>query len=122
MTKVRRRKATTSATTMTPTSSMIQRFDFPSAAASAAAGAGLSTAGTAPPWSSSPSIALSSITRRVGGAGSLSPPNRDVTAMSQNRAVPEAVIFDFYGTLAHWADSTANYTTVFSTFGYEPAP
>lgn len=42
--------------------------------------------------------------------------------MSQNRAVPEAVIFDFYGTLAHWAESAANYTTVFSTFGYDPAP
>jgi putative hydrolase of the HAD superfamily len=37
--------------------------------------------------------------------------------------VTEAVIFDFYGTLAHWADSTAaNYTTVFSSFGYAPAP
>jgi putative hydrolase of the HAD superfamily len=36
--------------------------------------------------------------------------------------VPEAVIFDFYGTLAHWADSAANYTTVFSSFGYEPVP
>jgi len=36
--------------------------------------------------------------------------------------VPEAVIFDFYGTLAHWADTAANYTTVFSSFGYEPAP
>jgi putative hydrolase of the HAD superfamily len=36
--------------------------------------------------------------------------------------VPEAVIFDFYGTLAHWADTQANYTTVFSSFGYEPAP
>jgi putative hydrolase of the HAD superfamily len=36
--------------------------------------------------------------------------------------VPEAVIFDFYGTLAHWADTAANYTSVFSSFGYEPAP
>ena len=36
--------------------------------------------------------------------------------------MPEAVIFDFYGTLAHWADSAASYTTVFSSFGYEPAP
>jgi putative hydrolase of the HAD superfamily len=37
--------------------------------------------------------------------------------------VTDAVIFDFYGTLAHWADTTAaNYTTVFSSFGYEPAP
>jgi putative hydrolase of the HAD superfamily len=36
--------------------------------------------------------------------------------------MPEAVIFDFYGTLAHWADAAASYTTVFSSFGYEPAP
>jgi putative hydrolase of the HAD superfamily len=35
--------------------------------------------------------------------------------------VPEAVIFDFYGTLAHWADTaSASYDTVFATFGYEP--
>lgn len=34
--------------------------------------------------------------------------------------MPEAVIFDFYGTLAHWADSAASYATVFSAFGYEP--
>ncbi len=36
--------------------------------------------------------------------------------------MPDAVIFDFYGTLAHWADSAASYTTVFCSFGYEPAP
>lgn len=31
-----------------------------------------------------------------------------------------AVIFDFYGTLAHWADRTAsNYATVFAAHGYE---
>jgi putative hydrolase of the HAD superfamily len=36
--------------------------------------------------------------------------------------VTDAVIFDFYGTLAHWAEATASYTTVFSSFGYEPAP
>ncbi|HSZ37298.1 MAG TPA: HAD family hydrolase [Acidimicrobiales bacterium] len=35
--------------------------------------------------------------------------------------MPEAVIFDFYGTLAHWA-AAASYTSVFSSFGYEPAP
>ena len=40
--------------------------------------------------------------------------------MSHNCTVPEAVIFDFYGTLAHWVDGAANYTTVFSSFGYEP--
>ncbi|HEY1650784.1 MAG TPA: HAD family hydrolase [Acidimicrobiales bacterium] len=34
--------------------------------------------------------------------------------------MPEAVIFDFYGTLAHWADSDASsYEAVFATFGYE---
>jgi putative hydrolase of the HAD superfamily len=37
--------------------------------------------------------------------------------------VPEAVIFDFYGTLAHWADTEkASYETVFAAFGYELAP
>jgi putative hydrolase of the HAD superfamily len=36
--------------------------------------------------------------------------------------MPKAVIFDFYGTLAHWADTAASYPTVFSSFGYEPAP
>lgn len=37
--------------------------------------------------------------------------------------MPEAVIFDFYGTLAHWADPTsANYATVLSAFGYELVP
>jgi putative hydrolase of the HAD superfamily len=49
------------------------------------------------------------------------PPNSGVTPLSHNWAVPEAVIFDFYGTLAHWADDAASYTTVFSSFGYEPA-
>jgi putative hydrolase of the HAD superfamily len=37
--------------------------------------------------------------------------------------VPEAVIFDFYGTLAHWADTQdANYEAVFASFGYELPP
>lgn len=37
--------------------------------------------------------------------------------------MPEAVIFDFYGTLAHWADpAAASYATVFASFGYELAP
>ena len=37
--------------------------------------------------------------------------------------MPEAVIFDFYGTLAHWADTEkASYETVFTAFGYELAP
>jgi putative hydrolase of the HAD superfamily len=32
-----------------------------------------------------------------------------------------AVIFDFYGTLARWADAeAAGYTSVFAAFGYEP--
>src|SRR3974390_749500 len=60
MTKGRRRTATTTATATTATSSMIQRFDFPSAAVS---GDGPSPGGTASPWPSAPSIALSSITR-----------------------------------------------------------
>jgi len=47
--------------------------------------------------------------------------NWTVTPLSHNWAVTEAVIFDFYGTLAHWGDTTASYTTVFSSFGYEPA-
>ncbi len=34
--------------------------------------------------------------------------------------VTDAVIFDFYGTLAHWVDARAtNYTTVLTSFGYE---
>ncbi len=37
--------------------------------------------------------------------------------------MPEAVIFDFYGTLARWADMTsASYATVFAAFGYELIP
>jgi putative hydrolase of the HAD superfamily len=36
------------------------------------------------------------------------------------RDVQDAVIFDFYGTLAHWADTDASsYETVFASFGYE---
>jgi putative hydrolase of the HAD superfamily len=39
------------------------------------------------------------------------------------RDVQEAVIFDFYGTLAHWADSAASsYEMVFAAFGYELPP
>lgn len=34
--------------------------------------------------------------------------------------MPEAVLFDFYGTLAHWADGAASYTEVLTSFGYEP--
>jgi putative hydrolase of the HAD superfamily len=38
-------------------------------------------------------------------------------------AVLEAVIFDFYGTLAHWADTGASsYTAVFAAFGYDLDP
>jgi putative hydrolase of the HAD superfamily len=32
--------------------------------------------------------------------------------------VVRAVIFDFYGTLAHWADSGASYSSVFADHGY----
>lgn len=53
----------------------------------------------------------------------MAPPNWSVTSLGHNEAVPEAVIFDFYGTLAHWVDTTAaNYTTIFSSFGYEAPP
>jgi putative hydrolase of the HAD superfamily len=38
-------------------------------------------------------------------------------------SMAEAVIFDFYGTLAHWVDAgTSNYATVLTSFGYEVAP
>ena len=37
--------------------------------------------------------------------------------------MPEAVIFDFYGTLARWADTeNASYEAVFAAFGYELDP
>jgi putative hydrolase of the HAD superfamily len=37
--------------------------------------------------------------------------------------VPGAVIFDFYGTLAHWDDGDASsYESVFAAFGYELPP
>jgi putative hydrolase of the HAD superfamily len=45
----------------------------------------------------------------------------DVTPSGHNGRVISAVIFDFYGTLAHFADSTAaNYETIFAAHGYEP--
>jgi putative hydrolase of the HAD superfamily len=34
--------------------------------------------------------------------------------------VVRAVIFDFYGTLARWADGTASYASVFADHGYTP--
>ena len=44
-----------------------------------------------------------------------------VTAPRQYGAMVSAVIFDFYGTLAHFADTdVSNYETVFATHGYEP--
>jgi putative hydrolase of the HAD superfamily len=44
-----------------------------------------------------------------------------VTPPGQNGAVVSAVIFDFYGTLAHFADmSVSNYETVFAAHGYQP--
>jgi putative hydrolase of the HAD superfamily len=44
----------------------------------------------------------------------------DVTAPGHNGPVADAVIFDFYGTLAHWVDARASsYATVFTSFGYE---
>ena len=32
--------------------------------------------------------------------------------------VVSGVIFDFYGTLAHWADAGASYASVFEAHGY----
>ena len=44
-----------------------------------------------------------------------------VTPPGQDGAVVSAVIFDFYGTLAHFADtSVSNYETVFAAHGYRP--
>ena len=38
------------------------------------------------------------------------------------RSVVSAVVFDFYGTLAHWAEGAGiNYAAVFATYGY-PLP
>lgn len=68
-------------------------------------------------------MALSSITRPDAGTRALILPNWRVTAVRHNCGVTEAVIFDFYGTLAHWADpGAASYATVFASFGYELAP
>ena len=40
---------------------------------------------------------------------------------AQWRSWCSAVIFDFYGTLAHFADTTvSNYETVFAAHGYQP--
>jgi len=44
-----------------------------------------------------------------------------VTPTGQNGSVVSAVIFDFYGTLARFADtSVSNYETVFAAHGYRP--
>jgi putative hydrolase of the HAD superfamily len=44
-----------------------------------------------------------------------------VTAPGQNGPVVSAVIFDFYGTLARFADTdVSNYETVFAAHGYNP--
>jgi putative hydrolase of the HAD superfamily len=44
----------------------------------------------------------------------------DVTRSGHDGGVVRAVVFDFYGTLAHWADLEANdYTTVFARHGYQ---
>ena len=57
--------------------------------------------------------------RPLGPVGGCWGREGSVTARSHNGAVVEAVIFDFYGTLAHWVDSrTSNYGTVLASFGY----
>ena len=49
--------------------------------------------------------------------------HRCVTATGQYGTVVSAVIFDFYGTLAHWAGGHgANYETVFAAHGYALDP
>src|SRR3974390_2886460 len=109
--------AMTTATATTPTSSTILRLDR-----------GLSWAGAAgsvfwpgaPGGCSSRSMGLRSITCRVLDALS-----REATPLSQGRAimvaVPSAVIFDFYGTLAKWSDNERAFTyeTIFAAHGYE---
>ncbi len=45
---------------------------------------------------------------------------RLVAPRGHNEEVVRAVIFDFYGTLAHWADGTASYASVFADHGYTP--
>ncbi len=48
---------------------------------------------------------------------------RPVAAPGQNGPVVSAIIFDFYGTLAHFADTgAASYATVFAAHGYTPDP
>ena len=48
---------------------------------------------------------------------------RCVTWVGHNGPVVSAVIFDFYGTLAHFADTgAASYATVFAAHGYTPDP
>jgi len=43
--------------------------------------------------------------------------------MRHHGAVPSAVIFDFYGTLAHWADGHgANYAVILAAHGYTLDP
>jgi putative hydrolase of the HAD superfamily len=52
--------------------------------------------------------------RRAGG--------RPVTPAGQDGEVVRAVIFDFYGTLARWADGGAGYGGVFADHGYTLDP
>ena len=54
--------------------------------------------------------------RRGGRHGGCGP----VTPTGHNEDVVRAVIFDFYGTLARWADGSASYASVFADYGYTP--
>jgi putative hydrolase of the HAD superfamily len=60
---------------------------------------------------------------KYDAAGDRVGPMGPVTSPSHHGAVVKAVIFDFYGTLAHWEDQqAAGYEHVFSAFGYAPDP
>src|SRR6516162_5773330 len=109
--------AMTTATATTPTSSTIHRFDRglpPPGAAGSVLWPG------APGGCSSRSMGLRSITCWL-----LDAPSRGATPLSQGQAImvamPSAVIFDFYGTLAKWADNERAFTyeTIFAAHGYE---
>jgi hypothetical protein len=45
---------------------------------------------------------------------------RAVTPRGHNEDVVRAVIFDFYGTLARWADGSTSYASVFADHRYNP--
>ena len=84
------------------------------------------------------------LARRLGGSGTWSPGRRGLLGghdqeydawtgqaggtseaglsrrRRHNEEMVRAVIFDFYGTLARWADGSASYASVFADHGYTP--